>query len=134
MSYATTQTVEVPPKVEQDNEALRLEGLVVQTRLTHIETTRYLVIDFNAGSISLYRKPPPTDGKYALHHTGQSLPSKVLSSFTPSLVRSKSENGRTNSEFAFNNLAHISREKRHLARGVWEPKFTVPSSVDWKLR
>ena len=51
MSDVPTQKNEVPPKAEQD-EVLRLEGLVVQTRLTHVETTRYLVIDFNAGSIS----------------------------------------------------------------------------------
>lgn len=124
MSSVTTHS----PK-EEKNEVLRLEGLVVQTRLTHVETTRYLVIDFHAGSISVYRKPPLSDELSSLQTTSQSLPSKFLSSVTPSpLKRYKSENG------AFENLAHISRQHRHFVSGVWEPKFTVSSSVDWKLR
>ncbi len=128
MSWETTQTAGVHPDAKQDNEVLRLEGLVVQTRLTHVETTRYLVIDFNAGSVSLYMKPPPKNDLIAQQKQNKSLPSKLLSSVTPSLMRSKSE------DVACENLAHISRQQRHFPRGVWEPKFTASSAVDWKLR
>lgn len=128
MSWDDTQTAGVHPNAEQDNEVLRLEGLVVQTRLTHVETTRYLVVDFNAGSIALYRKPPPKHDLSTQQKQNKSLPSKLLSSVTPTLMRSKSE------DVACENLAHISRQQRHLPGGVWEPKFTASSLVDWKLR
>jgi hypothetical protein len=32
------------------------------------------------------------------------------------------------------NMAHVSRKPRQFARGVWEPKFTIPAEVDWKIR
>lgn len=117
-------------------QALRLEGLVVQKRLTRVETTRYLVIDFQAGSISMYKKPPPKDN---FQPTSRSLsaPQKIMSSVTSSLSRSSSAScdGRGGKgPLTCENLAHMSRQARYLPSGEWDPKFTVPANVDWKLR
>lgn len=117
-------------------QALRLEGLVVQKRLTRVETTRYLVIDFQAGSISMYKKPPPKDN---FQPTSRSLsaPQKIMSSVTSSLSRSSSAScdGRGGKgPLTCENLAHMSRQARYLPSGDWDPKFTVPANVDWKLR
>ena len=119
------------------NDELRLEGLVVEKRLTRVEKTRYLVIDFNAGSISVYKKPPPKDEFSAMQKRSRSVPSKFLSGVTSSLARSSSDEGRGcgKAHLTCENLAHISRQRRHFpGGGAWDPKFTVPASVDWKIR
>lgn len=123
---------------------LRLEGLVVEKRLTRVEATRYLVIDFNAGSISVYKKPPPKDEFSAMQKRSKSSPaSKLISSVANSLTLTRSTSDEGGSSMTKStrghtvtceNLAHMSRKQRHFSGGAWDPKFTVPSSVDWKIR
>ena len=113
---------------------LRLEGLVIQKRLTHVEATRYLVMDMNAGSISFYKKPPPKDDD-EMQQRSKSVPTKMLESMTPkSLKRSSSDEGGKKAQVTCENLAHISRTPRHFDEGVWEPKFSASSAIDWKIR
>jgi hypothetical protein len=118
----------------RSNEALRLEGLVVEKRLGRVERTRYLVIDFNDGSISVYKSPPPSSDVTATQQRIQSrsLPSKLISSATSnfSMSLSTSNQGVRKAE----NLAHLSRQVRDFERGTWDPKFTVSSSMGWKIR
>ena len=139
----TSQQRRMMPGQKSD---LRLEGLVVQKRLGRAEATRYLEMDMNKGSIAVYKKPPPKEG--ADNQRSKSVPSKLMASITPkSLTRANSdESGKGNTSTMFENLAHISREKRYAADSsknkrksipgatVWEPKFMASSSVDWKIR
>ena len=118
-----------PPRL-RSNDALRLEGLVVQKRLGRVEKTCYLVIDFMAGSISVYKSPPPSSDQP--RSPSRSLPSKLLSSATPNFSRSKSDSGEGVRKVS--NLTHLSRQLRDFERGLWDPKFTVPSSMGWKIR
>jgi len=112
---------------------LRLEGLVAEKRITRVETTRYLVIDFHSDSISVYGKPPPKD-EFSAKCKSKSVPKKLMSNVTASLKRSKSdERGGIKNQLTCENLAHISREAR-LPCSSWDPKFTVSASVDWKIR
>jgi hypothetical protein len=114
------------PSQPQSNEPIRLEGLVVQNR-----RSRYLVIDFNAGSISVYKSPPPGSGVPATQGRSRSLPSRLVSSAKPNFSRSRSKSEGVNEA---DNLAHLSRELRDNESGIWEPTFTVPSSIGWKIR
>lgn len=127
---------ECPRRLAGRKEVLRLEGLVVEKRsLAGIEATRYLVIDFITGSISVYKKPPPKDEFSAMDKRSRSVPSKFLASVTPSsLSRSNSDEGGKKASVTCENLAHISRNPRHFASGAWDPKFTVSAAVDWKIR
>mmetsp|Transcript_26725 Transcript_26725/g.57465 ORF Transcript_26725/g.57465 Transcript_26725/m.57465 type:complete len:1125 (-) Transcript_26725:1193-4567(-) len=134
MSNGSTPTG--PPRRRSNvgrKESLRLEGLIVEKRLAHVETTRYLVMDFKTGSISVYKKPPPKD-EFSAQKRSRSTPSKILSSVANSLTRSSSDEGGRKPQVTCENLAHISQKQRHFAGGDWDPKFTVSASVDWKLR
>ncbi|KAL7551869.1 hypothetical protein ACHAWF_015087 [Thalassiosira exigua] len=120
------------PSLDAD-EALRLEGVVVQKRMSKLETTRYLVIDFNSGAISMYRKPPPKDGSAMAKR--RSAPMNLISTLTSSLPLSRSSSdGAGCKDLTCENLAHMSRNSRQFARGEWDPKFHIPPSVKWQLR
>jgi hypothetical protein len=117
----------------------RLEGLVIQKRLAGIEQPRYLVMDLVDGSISLYKTPPPTGNSMTSPSGRRSVSSKLVSSLKGSLSRSRSagptvSEGREASQLSFEHLTHLSTEKRHFVGGLWEPIFTVPFSVEWKIR
>jgi hypothetical protein len=116
-----------PPRL-RSNEALRLEGLILQKRLGLVERTCYLVIDFRAGSISVYKSPPPSSDQQ--HSSSRSLPSKILSSANFSRSKSDSDEGVRK----VSNLTHLSRQLRDFESGLWDPTFTVPSSIGWKIR
>ena len=121
-------------------EPLRLEGLVVQKRMANVERTRYLVIDFKAGSISLYKRPPPKSefsARSSLTKQSGAIGSAVkLAAKKKSFLgkNSSEKNDSLKSEVAFENLAHISRKNNYFGGGTWDPKWTIPSSVDWKFR
>lgn len=122
------------PAAGRNGSVLRLEGLVIQKRFTRVETTRYLVMDFNSGSISVYKRPPPKDEFHAMQNKrAKSVPSKFVSSVASTLTRSSSDDGGCTGNVTCENLAHISKQQRHFS-GAWDPKFTVPSTVDWKIR
>lgn len=126
------------PTVE---EAVRLEGMVVQKRLGRVETTRYLVLDLTSGTLYIYRHPPPDIA--AVRNRKKSAGSRIKSSLS-SLVNSNAMIGVT--ELDNLHLTHINRERRpnpkqrrqskiqEMRGDSWEPKFVVPSHVDWKIR
>ena len=100
---------------------LRLEGLAVQTRLARPETPRYLVLDLRNASLAVYRAPPPNP-ETPRHR--RAVPSKLAARLPW---------GRS-ADLTAENLAHVTREPRDFPRGTWEPKFTVPADVAWKIR
>ena len=115
-----TPPLPTPNRRSAFGSACRLEGLAVQKRLGHVEMTRYLVLDFNAGSLAVHRTPPPAD-------------------LTASGTRRRRNPLRLRAhcraaDLTAANLAHVSRQPRNLAFGVWDPKFTAPANVDWKIR
>jgi hypothetical protein len=118
-----------PPRL-RSNEALRLEGLVVHKRLGLVERTRYLVIDFRVGSISIFKSPPPSSDQQ--RSSSRSLPSKILSSGSSNFSRSKSDSDEGVRKVS--NLTHLSRQLRDFESGLWDPTVTVPSSMGWKIR
>jgi len=78
---------------------------------------------------------------------GKSVPAKLISNVTNTLSRASSDGdgngvsmmggggGRgSKTHLTCENLAHISKVPRHSVQGLWDPKFVVPSSVDWKIR
>jgi hypothetical protein len=123
--------IQQSPSRPQSKEPIRLEGLVVQKHLGRVERSRYLVIDFNAGSISVYKSPPPSSDVSATRERSLSLPSRLISSARPNFSRSRSTSEGVKEA---DHLAHLSHESRDCERGIWEPKFTVPSSIGWKIR
>lgn len=143
----------LPPKVlpEAPREPLRVEGLVVSKRLTSAEATRYLVIDFNTGALSVYKKPPPkyepqskvlkrtlVSSRVLSRASNQNI-SKAVSSRSKDLVKSSSfgssdedDPENENSSGKADDMTHVCREERKFARGViWRPEFT---ELDWKIR
>jgi len=129
-----SELIRRPVQRRSPAEVLRLEGLVVQKRMTRVETTRYLVIDFHNDSVSVYRKPPP-EHQLPAKVMSKSVPNQLMSSVTASLKRSKSdERGGGKSQLTSENLAHISRKAKQFSGVLWKPKFTVSASVDWKIR
>ena len=115
-------------KRHPSSNTLRLEGIVVQKRLTHVETTRYLVLDFLTGSISVYKKPPPKDDFAATQ--SQSVRASTSSKLMSSLKRSVSDSDTPNkSNVTCEHLAHLVRKPRIVVDDSWEPKFTVPGKM-----
>ena len=104
---------------------VRLEGAVIQNR-SGPDTSRYLVMDFEASSFSVYRKPPPKDESEA--RSRRSLQSKIKDSVSDRLSTAGL------AELSSDSLAHISRLERKFNEGVWDPKFTLPESIPWKIR
>lgn len=121
-------------------QAARLEGLVVQKRFAGVEQPRYLVIDFLKGSIAVYKRPPPKDDVSLAPKRERSVPSKLMSSMTrfmnsrslslDSVVTS--DGGK--SQVAFEHLAHMEKQPIYKSDGTWDPIFTVPPGVQWKIR
>jgi len=111
---------------------LRLEGIVIQKRLTRAEATRYLVMDMNAGSIAVYKNPPPKDdGLSGMDQRSKSMPAKILNSVSPrSFKRSTSDEGGKKSQSMYENLAHLSREPRYFSDPS-NKKFKAVSGVTW---
>lgn len=115
---------------------LRFEGLVFQKRVAKVEKTRYLSIDLKSGSISLYKRPPPKKSELA----SASIVNEIVSTrASRDNVNGSGGNvsgggGEEKSQAVFANLGHISRENYYSRDGTWEPKWTIPSSVDWKIR
>lgn len=115
---------------------LRFEGLVFQKRVAKVEKTRYLAIDLKSNSISLYKRPPP---KKSGPVTASIVNRTVSTSGSQDNVDGSSGNvslggEEEKSQAVLANLAHISRENYYSQDGTWEPKWTIPSSVDWKIR
>ena len=110
---------------------LRLEGIVIQKRLTRAEATRYLVMDMNAGSIAVYKNPPPKDDGFGgMDQRSKSMPAKILNSVSPrSLKRSTSDEGGKKSHSMYENLAHLSREPRYFSEN--NKKLKAVSGVTW---
>ena len=111
---------------------LRLEGIVIQKRLTRAEATRYLVMDMNAGSIAVYKKPPPKDDGFGgMDQRSKSMPAKILNSVSPrSFKRSTSDEGGKKSQSMYENLAHLSREPRYFSDPN-NKKLKAVSGVTW---
>jgi hypothetical protein len=103
-----------------------------------VEQPRYLVMDLLNGSISLYKRPPPTQLD-VLSSPSRSVKSKLVSSLKSSLVKRTSEEiatveGGETSQFSYDHLTHLCIENRDIKKESWDPIFTVPFSVEWKLR
>ena len=111
---------------------LRLEGIVIQKRLTRAEATRYLVMDMNAGSIAVYKNPPPKDDGFGgMDQRSKSMPAKILNSVSPrSFKRSTSDEGGKKSQSMYENLAHLSREPRYFSDPN-NKKLKAVSGVTW---
>jgi hypothetical protein len=109
----------------------RLEGLVVQKRGA-IEKPRYLVMDFNNGSISLYKKPPPKIDSMSSSAGSQSVTAKLARSLQWSISDSQAIDAGERL-ISCKHLAHLTSGRRDRTAN-WSPKFTVPFSVDWKIR
>lgn len=92
------------------------------------------MLDFLTGSISVYKKPPPKNDLAAAQ--SQSVRASSSSKVMSSLKRSVSDSDASSkSNVTCEHLAHVVRKPRiSLDDSSWEPKFTVPGTVNWQLR
>lgn len=88
----------------------------------------------------MYKRPPPKDDVSLAPKRERSAPSKLMSSMTrfmnsrslslDSVVTS--DGGK--SQVAFEHLAHMEKQPIYKSDGTWDPIFTVPPGVQWKIR